>query len=265
MTRDRGNYGPRVGGRHWAVGWVSDTAVDQAVDYARDRTVGEALRPALPAIDNLFAASRAAEHLRTASRGIRGQEYGRPLSHIGQDLVHTGVDRDRAIAQISSDLNVLAHDLSTWLQANQDQPAAKSVASWIAADVTPALADWGEFVAREKKSWWTKLATSWNTFESWADRVKQFRALARAHGVTLQSAEPTPLPKTIWQRTEDGNAPEGMAVLGVLKIGALAALGIMGAAGLYTAVRNLRNMPAAQPEQLRQIVREEITAAKRKT
>lgn len=187
-------------------------------------------------------------------------------AQVGQNLVHTAADRDRAIAQISADFTTLASDLSTWLAANQDHAAAKGVASWIAADITPALAEWSEFVARETKSWWTKLATSWDTFEAWAERVKQFRSLARAHGVTLQSAEPDSLPKTIWQHTQNGNGSEMMAVVGVLKIGALAALSIMGAAGLYAAVRNLRHKAYDPDEQrmLRQIVREELTAAKRK-
>jgi hypothetical protein len=257
VTRDRGNYGPLDRQRHGVIGWVADRAVDQ--------TVGAALHPALPTITNVFGVQRGVDRLVTAARGLSPAAHA-DRTQIGQDLVHTGVDRDRAIAQISTDFRVLASDLSTWLAENQDHPAAKSVASWIAADVTPALAEWGEFVAREKKSWWTKLATSWDTFEAWADRVKQFRSLARAHGVTLQSGEPTSLPKTIWQHTQNGNASEGMAVLGVLKIGALTALGIMGAAGLYTAIRNLRNRGHApeQHEMLRQIVREEVTAAKRK-
>ena len=228
MARDRGNYGPADRGPPNGQNWIAGWTVDHAMDSRHQR--------------------------------------GRSVAEMGQDLVHTGPDRDRAIAQISANFRQLTSDLSTWLSANPDHNAAKNVASWIAADVTPALAEWGEFVAREKKSWWTNLATSWDTFESWADRVKQFRALARAHGVTLQSAEPVPLPKTIWQHTQSGNGSEGMAILGVLKIGAIATLGIMGAAGLYTAVRNLRNKPAAQStDQVRQIVREEITAAKRKT
>lgn len=267
MTRDRGNYGPREGAPHPMLRWAADRAANEAVDYARDRTVGAPLRAALPIIDNAFAASRGANQMWIAARAIDNRHQGgRSVAEIGQDLVHTGLDRDRAIAQISADFRLLTSDLSTWLSANPDHIAAKNVASWIAADVTPALAEWGEFVAREKKSWWTKIATSWDTFVSWADRIKQFRALARAHGVTLQTAEPVSLPKTVWQRTQDGNASEGLAVLGVLKIGALAALGIMGAAGLYTAVRNLKNRPALQsPDQVRQIVREEITATKRKT
>ena len=93
----------------------------------------------------------------------------------------------------------------------------------------------------EGKSWWTKLATSWETFEQWWERLKQLRSQARAHGIALQSAEPIPLPKTIWQQGAEGKGSEATAVLGVLKIGALSALTIMGAAGLFAAVHSLRS------------------------
>jgi len=69
-----------------------------------------------------------------------------------------------------------------------------------------------------------------------------------------------PLPKTIWQHSEEGNGSEAAAVLGVLKIGAFTVLGIMGAAGLYAAIRNLKEKAAGTDDRvaLRKIVREEI-------
>jgi len=254
VSRDRGNYGPIDRQRHGVIGWVADQAGDHAVSVA--------LEPALPAIEGAFGIGRGMDRLRTAARGLAPAVHA-SRAQIGQDLVHTGADRDRAIEQISADFRALSSDLGAWLSSNAANPVAANVARWIAADVTPALAEWAEFAAREKRSWWTKLATNWSTFEGWADRVKQFRSLARAHGVVLQSAEPQPLPKTIWQHTENGNSSEAMAILGVLKIGALTALGIMGAAGLITAIRNLRHRghPPEHAEILRQIVREEVTAA----
>lgn len=256
MSRDRGSYGPIDRQRHGVIGWVAD--------QARDHALGVTLEPAMPAIDNVFGVGRGMDRLRTAARGLSPAVHA-SRAQIGQDLVHTGADRDRATEQISAAFRELSSELAAWLAANTANSAAANVARWIVADVTPALAEWGAFVAREKKSWWTKLATNWSTFEGWADRVKQFRSLARAHGVTLRSAEPSPLPKTIWQHTENGNSSEAMAVLGVLKIGALTALGIMGASGLYAAVRNLRHRghPPEHAAMLRQIVREEVTAAKR--
>jgi hypothetical protein len=72
-----------------------------------------------------------------------------------------------------------------------------------------------------------------------------------------------PLPKTIWQLSDEGKGSEATAVLGVLKIGALTALSIMGAAGLYSAIRGIRAKAqrADDREALREIVREEVRGA----
>ena len=186
---------------------------------------------------------------------------------IGQELFHTVADRERAITQLSTGFRALANDLGVWLSSNTAHPAANTIAQWFAADVTPTLEEWNKFAAHENKSWWTKVATNWDTFEQWWGRLKQLRSLALAHGVSLQSTEPVSLPKTIWQRSEEGKGSEATAILGVLKLGALATLSIMGAAGLYSAIRNLRAKAQSAEDQvtLRQIVREEVRAAVKKT
>ncbi len=262
MTRDRGTYGPIDRDRHRVLDW----GVDHTVDIVRDRTVGAALRPVLPLASDVFRAGRGAELWWNASRAIGGRaEADRPVTEIGQELFHTVADRDRAIAQLSTGFRALAGDLAVWQTSNKDHPDASKTAQWLAADVTPTLEEWNEFVANERKSWWTKLATSWETFEQWWDRLKQLRSLARAHGITLQSGEPVPLPKTIWQQGEEGKGSEATAILGVLKIGALSVLTIMGAAGLYAAVRNLRSRAQAvdDREALREILREELKQSAR--
>lgn len=262
MSRDRGSYGPIDRDRNWIIGW----GADQATDYARDRTVGAALRPALPVIGDVFQAGRGAKRWWTASREIGGRaEAEKPAALIGQELFHTVADRERAITHLSMDFRALANDLAVWQASNNDDPNASKIAQWIAVDVTPTLGEWAAFVANAR-SWWTKRATSWETFGCWMDRLKQLRALARAHGVTLQSTEPVPLPKTIWQRSAEGNGSEATAILGVLKIGALTALSIMGAAGLFAAIRSLqsRAQAADDREALRQIVREEVRGASKK-
>jgi hypothetical protein len=257
MTRERGSYGPLDRDRHWAVGW----GADRAADYVRDRTVGAVLRPVIPVVADVSRAREGAQRWWDASRAIGGRgEAARPVTEIGQELFHTVGDRERAIAHLSTGFRALADDLAVWQTSNTNHPDASANAQWLAADVTPMLEEWNQFVDHERKSWWTKLATSWETFEGWWERLKQMRALARAHGITLQSSEPTPLPKTIWQKSAEGKGSEATAILGVLKIGALSALAIMGAAGLYGAVRNLRakNRIAHDREALREILREEL-------
>jgi len=257
MSRERGTYGPLDRDRHWALGW----GTDHAVDYVRDRTVGAVLRPILPIVDDVAQAGRGADRWWTASRAIGGRsEAGRPVTEIGQELFHTVADRDRAIAQLSTGFRALADDLAVWQTSNKDHPNATANVQWFAADVTPTIDEWSEFVAHERRSWWAKVATTWETFEEWWNRLKQLRGLARAHGIILQSAELVPLPKTIWQKGAEGKGSEATAILGVLKIGVLSAVAIMGAAGLYAGLRNLatRARVSEDREALREILREEL-------
>ena len=250
MTRDRGTYGPIDRGRHLLVDW----GADYAVDYARARA--EAV--AAPAAD---LALRAAQSTRRAWGSARAlaDAAGKPTHVVGQELFHTIADRDRAIASLSTGFRALASDLAVWQTANLDKPNASATAQWLAADVTPTLEEFKDFVTHERASWWTRFATSWEAFEEWWGRLKQMRSLARAHGVELQSADPVPLPKTIWQRSAEGKGSEATALLGVLKIGAFTVLGLMGVAGIIEVVHKVR--PKKQPideNVLRKIIQEEI-------
>jgi hypothetical protein len=252
VTRDRGAYGSFDHDRHWIASW----GIDRAAGYVHDRTGGAVL----PLVDDVARAQRGAQRWWCASRSIGRSAAKRPVTEIGQALFHTVGDRERAIEQLSTGFQALVNDLAIWQSTNMDHPEASSNAQWLAADVIPTLDEWNTFVGHERKSWWTKLATSWETFENWWEKLKQLRALARAHGIILQSAEPQPLPKTIWEKTEEGKGSEPMAILGVLKIGALGALAIMGAAGFYGAIRNIRSRAriAEDREALREILREEL-------
>lgn len=261
MTRDRGSYGPVDRERHFVVGLVAD----ETLDYVRDETVGAVLRPTLPVLQDVFQAGRGAQRLWAATSAIGGRaEADKPVTIVGQELFHTTSDRERAKFEISTGFRALSSDLALWLSQNKEHTAASGLARWIASDVTPTLSEWAAFVARENRSWWTRMATSWETFEGWWGRLKQLRSLARAHGAALHSAEPTALPKTIWQQAEQGNGSEATAVLGVIKLGAFTVLGIMGFAGLYAAMRKIREKTetASDRQALRQIVREELAADK---
>jgi hypothetical protein len=252
----RGSYGPLDRDRHYAIGW----GADYAAAYAQDRTIGAAIRPVLPAIHLAARAGRAADRLWTgiSLTGGYGEAQKSP-SLVGQELFHGIADRKRATAAISTGFKALANDLAVWQAANVAAPGASSTAQWLAADVTPTLDEWRSFAEHEDKSWWTKIATSWETFEEWLARLRQLRALARAHGVVLQSPEPAELPKTIWQKSAEGKGGEATALLGVLKIGALGILTIMGFAGLYAVIREIRpKQKPGDPAVLREVIREEL-------
>jgi hypothetical protein len=261
MTRDRGTYGPLDRDRHFVVGW----SADHAAGYVYARSIGAALRPIVPAISTATRTNRAARRLWVGTRLMGGRdEAHKPVATIGQEFFHTVADRQRAIASLSTGFVALSSDLAVWQTVNKDLPSASATAQWLAADVTPTLDEFRGFVAHESRSWWTKLATSWETFEEWLNRLKQLRALARAHGITLQSVEPAALPKTIWQRGAEGKGSEATALLGILKIGAAAVLTVMGAVGVYSVIRELRpKREHVDPETMREILHEELTSKKR--
>ena len=252
MTRGRGNYGALDPDRNWVAGW----GIRRATNFVDDRTVGAVW----PLVDDAVRAQHGAQRWWCASGAIKRSADKRPITEIGQALFHSVGDRERVIQQLSADFRGLVNDLAIWQSTNMDHTDASSNAQWLAADVIPTLDEWNAFVDHEKKSWWIKLATSWDAFSSWWEKLKQLRALARAHGITLQSPEPQPLPKTIWEKTEEGKGSESMAILGVLKIGALGALAVMGAAGFYGAIRNVRSRAriAEDRDALREILREEL-------
>ena len=223
------------------MGWTED----RAVHYAKERAYDAAARPLLPytpAIGQAIRAYHGAQNLRDGILLSGGRdEAGKPLSQIGGELFLGVADRQRAATRISKGFHALAADIDAWFKANPSSSRSTSpIAQWIADDVTPALKEWNQFVATDDKSWWTKSATNWETFEGWQNRLRQLRSVARAHSITLESPEPEALPKAVWQRSAVGKIDEGAALLGALKIAAAAVLGISGFVALYGVVRGLR-------------------------
>lgn len=233
--RDRGTYGPIDRDRHFVIGW----GTDQITGYAKDRAVSAALGPVLPTISTIARGSRAVGRLRMGMQVGGRDEASQPPSVVGQEFFHTVADRVRALAMLSTYWRSLVNDLTVWQEANKSTPSASITAQWFDADVTPTLEEWRRFVENQE-SWWSRAATSWETYEEWWQRLRQMRALARAHGISLQSAELVQLPKTIWQRGAEGKGSEATALLGILKVGVFTALTITGAVSLYAMVRDLR-------------------------
>lgn len=225
---NRGEYAPLARDRHAVVGW----GADQATSYAAAR----ALRPIAPALD---ASSRLRRGARDAWRGaslLGGRGAAEvPLHQVGGEWFHSVADRRLAIAQLTSEFQVLANDLAGWINPRKDTAAAQ----WVAADVTPLFEEWRTFADRENASWWTSAATSWEAFEGWHERLRHLRELARAHGIALSSAEPAPLPRTIWQQGAAGQGTAAASWAGVLKVAIAAAIGITGFVGLYAVLRDI--------------------------
>ncbi len=246
--RPRGEPGPIDPARNPILAWGVDAAADIAKDVARDGAIGWALRPAMPAITAVRTGMRAHDATRGMYRGTKMMDGRRvaPMAQVGAEWWHGTGDRTRAMGQITADLHALVTDLMAQIQmrrrAVEENPSDAATLAfegdtrWLQADVQTALEQWKTFVARESESLWTLIATDWRAFVSWSERIRRLRELARARGFVLTSPDPGPLPKTIWERGEEGEGGPA-AWLGVLKVGVAAALGISGFIGLYTVVR----------------------------
>lgn len=164
-------------------------------------------------------------------------------TRVGTEWWHSGSDRQHAVAQLSTDFLTFQNDLMAAITARGGALSSEQKRlddAWVACDVRPTLAEWQAFAARESDSWLTRLTTSWDVFEEWMERLRRLRALARAHGLELQSAEPVDLPRTVWQRGTSGGGSASDTWLGFLKVVVYSAVGITGFATLYSVLRDLR-------------------------
>ena len=85
------------------------------------------------------------------------------------------------------------------------------------------------------------MATDWDTFERWLDKLRAARANARARDFELSSPEPAELPETVWDQAAEGRGGEAVALLGLAKIAIAGGAALVGAVGLVTLVRDIRD------------------------
>jgi hypothetical protein len=216
-----------------------------------DRAAARAAAPIMPAVS---AAQRINAGARGAWVGAQAfQDRGeKSLASVGTEWFHTVADRQRAIAQIATDMQTFHDDATAQIakRAAAGAPDSATDAQWLQIDVMPTLLEWNVFAQRENASWWARAATDWDAFTAWQERLRRLRELARARGIVLQSLEPVPLSKTIWEQGATGQGSTVASVFGVLKLAVMASVGILGAATLYSVLRDLRaNAKAAMTDQ----------------
>jgi hypothetical protein len=174
-----------------------------------------------------------------ASAIVNGAVDHNGRAQVGAELWHSTSDRMHVIQRLSTDFLNFQNDLAAGL-ATRTAEQKSSDEIWVTADIKPTLAEWQAFAAREAGSWLARLTTSWAVFKQWLDRLRQLRALARAHGIALGSAEPLDLPTTIWERGTTGGGTSSDTLFGFLWVCVYAAVGITGFTALYAALRDLR-------------------------
>ena len=228
------------------------TIEDVAASLARSAAIGAAVG-AIPApivaiagdVEGVIGSARAIERgarwAFTGSRALRAMS-GRAAGDdaigsrhlvVAGEFLHGPGDRSAAIASITADLVALQADIEHGARSPDD-------ARWAMSDVVPALAAWQDFVAHERASALAPWVTDWSAFTQWQDRVLRLRELARARGIALSSADPVPLPMTVWERGGSGTGSSTDRYMALVKWAIYAALGIIGFASLYAALRSAR-------------------------
>jgi hypothetical protein len=187
-----------------------------------------------------------AQNTQTAVRRIYvGAEGVRQDGRRGERMVsagewfHGASDRTNALAQLGIDFQALLGDLERHAISAQD-------AAWVITEVVPALRAWEAFVQREASSALAPWVTEWSVYEAWWDRLTRIRELARARGIILESPDPLPLPKTIWQRGAQGEGSPLDTWFGFLKTGIFAAVAVTGFVSLWAILAQFRRSRESQ-------------------
>jgi len=167
---------------------------------------------------------------RSAHAGTAARRHVAAETIVGADLYHSDADRKRALAQLTDGFAKLSADLD----------AQAPAAPWLALDVRPTLDEWAKFREAEAASWTARFVTDWREYEEWYERLKRLRELARVHGITLASAEPTPLPETVWEQGSSGRGGTISVWVSLVKVIVIAAIGITGFVALYAVIRDIR-------------------------
>ena len=171
-------------------------------------------------------------------------------------LYHGSDDRALALAILDLGFSALRGELAPLFTngasaspirdgARSDRTAGAKVAdenarSWWTLEALPVFTAWAEFETRERASWLSRMATSWEAFEDWRDKLIRLRDQARALDLTVHTPPPAELPMTISERGSMGRGSALDAIWTAVKSVVYGAIAVLGFLGLYRAYRDLR-------------------------
>ena len=155
------------------------------------------------------------------------------------EFFHGSGDRRAALDAIDQGFAMLQNDIVR----NATSP---SDAAWALAEIVPTVAAWHDFATKERESALGAWITEWSAFKHWHAKIIRLRELARARGIALQTPAPLALPETIWERGERGAGSGLDRAFTLAKWIAYAAIGLLGFASLYSALRTTREEIAAE-------------------
>jgi hypothetical protein len=157
---------------------------------------------------------------------------GRTRTPVAGEWFHGFSDRSAALGQLGADFSALQGDLSL----HAEDPADLA---WVIAVAVPTLRDWQAFAAKQDGNTLSPWVTEWSVYESWWERLVRLRELARSRGIQLDSPEPVPLPKTVWQRGTTGSGSSTDALFGLLKVTIFGVIALTGVVGFVAIAREL--------------------------
>jgi hypothetical protein len=179
--------------------------------------------------------TRSAHLAYVGSSGIRTMlGRGHQPVVIAGHFLHGPGDRHAALDSLRADYQSLQADLMNHATSHDD-------AMWALADAIPQLSAFDEFYKRERASWIGMMLTDWAVFQSWQDKLVRIRELAKMRGIHLDGPQPVPLPETIWERGASGTGSDTDRWFTLAKYVVYAALGIVGFASLYAALRTVKH------------------------
>lgn len=214
-------------------GWSAASEVQHAADLGRHVRNG------------VGRARWASEGLEDVRRSAGGRYAGVPVLLsggvvIGNGLYHGDGDRKVALEMLDLGFADLERELADAITSAPPSEKNSATAQWWTIHVAPAIAEWRSFAANERASWIARVATKWETFETWRDRLVRLRENARIQGIALASPEPISLPKTITERGHAGAGSPFQTLWTFVKVVLYAAIGVTGFIGLYRVAQDWR-------------------------
>jgi len=214
----------------------------------------------------------------TSRAGYRApSEWSLGSTQVGLKLFHTEGDSERAVDQISTEMDAIVdatyramgvdpsqirHSTRTvaeyvkWArdfakQSREERNAfltrvadakdkAKKSPLWVfwSDAISPTYDEWLRF--REKNNYWS-LFTSFEEYEHWLERARQLRATAEAKGIHIDSPAPLDLTSTLPGEIFKAGGETFKEMGKILKWGVIGALGIGAVVALSSVASKLRS------------------------
>jgi len=179
-----------------------------------------------------------AEVIRERLRRGPTRTTSHPPVMTGRDVFHGDDDRISALVAMDQALTALRDQVKP---SATMADAAKTLSSWWADELEPAISRWEAFRASQGE-WIARFATDWSTYQAWYGRILALRSEARMVGAPISGPSPQELPQTIFERGSSGTGTRAEALWTSGRVVLYTALGIAGIWGLYAVAKDAKKI-----------------------